>query len=893
MQTPLAPRPLPAALAARGPATALVGPGVPGGRWSYADLADAVTAEATTYDATRRLVLLEADRTAATVVRLLGAWAADQVVLLTGPGTADQLTATYRPGIVLTADGARADREEPVPDLHPDLALLLSTSGSTGSPKLVRLSADNLRANARQIVDALGIRPTDLAATTLPLHYCYGLSVLTSHLLAGAGLLLTEDSVATDCFWAQATEHAITTFPGVPHTFDLLERSGFAERDLPSLRYLTQAGGRMPPEQVRRFAELGQRRGFDLMVMYGQTEATARMAVLPADLALQRPGCVGRAVPGGGFRIAPVDTDETVEPGVGELVFSGPNVMLGYAHGPADLAQGRTVSELATGDLARIGADGLVEITGRRGRFAKVLGLRVDLDRVERLLAARGLVVAAADGGDRLVLGVATGARPVEAAYVVALAADELDLPPTAISVVLRPDLPRRESGKVDTAALVALARSLDGLDQRGGLDGLDQRGGLDGLDQRGAPEDLARIVGEALGREAGPQDSFVSLGGDSLTYVEVGLRLERALGTLPPDWHRTTLAELADRPREERRWGRSVETGVVLRALAIVAIVGTHANLFTLLGGAHILLAVAGFNTARFQLTGAPRRERARRLLTAAARVAVPSAIVIGLVALWTDGLGWRQVALVNSLTSVSWSEPAWHYWFIEVLVQTLAVLALLLAIPALDRAERRWPFWFPLVLGLPFLLMRYDLGDPPGDEVHRAPVVFFLFALGWAASRATSHRERLVVSIAGLVTVPGLFGYGAREVAIILGLLALVWVPHLRLPGPLVRVLGVLASASLWTYLVHWQVYPWFEERSPLLGTVLSLLAGIALWQAADRLWSLAVVGIPAARRWLRSDGPRPQAKGTDGDDPPRARAPRRDDQPAHLAPGTARDR
>lgn len=874
---------LPASLAAHGGATALVGPGVPQDEMSYADLAGAVASEAATYDSSRQLVLLEADRTAGTVIRLLGAWAAGNPVLLTGPdGPGD--AASYGPNIVLTADGSRRATSVSVPELHPDLALLLSTSGSTGSAKLVRLSKENVRANAEQIAESLGIRPTDVAATTLPLHYCFGLSLLTSHLAVGASLLLTEDSVATDCFWDQVAQHRVSTFPGVPHTFDLLERGGFADRDAPSLRYLSQAGGRMAADQVRRIAELGRRRGFDLRVMYGQTEATARMAVLPGDLALEHPECIGRAVPGGAFRLRPVPE---AEPGTGELVFTGPNVMLGYAHERADLAKGRDVQELVTGDLGRMRPDGLIEITGRRGRFAKVLGLRVELDRAERLLAQRGCAVSAVDGVDRLVLGVCTAARPVDPTSLASLAADELGLPTTSITVVAVPELPRLSSGKVDGPALAALAGEQATTPRHQGVV---------------TAAELCRLVGAALGREVRPTDSFVSLGGDSLTYVEVGLRLERALGRLPARWHETPMAQLALAAEQEgepgaqrtrRRPWRTIETNVLLRALAIVAIVGSHADLFTLVGGAHVLLAVAGFNTARFLLTDAPRRARTARMAVAISRVAVPSALVIALVAVWTDGLGWRQAALINSLTSTAWAEPAWHYWFIEALVQILLVVMVLLAVPGLDRAERRWPFWFPMALALVSLLPRYGVVGPDGDQVHRATVVFFLFALGWATYRARRALERLLVSAAVLVTVPGLFWTGEREAAVVLGVLVLIWVPYFRLPDLLARVIGPLASASLWIYLVHWQIYPWFESRSPLTGTILSLVAGVLVWQLYLRVAGIPTAGIRKGRRWLSNDGPIPQAKGIEGGERSESRAQGRHDQPAHLSAGSTGDR
>ena len=815
------PRPpgrLVAHLRAQGGAPALVGGPVPGGGLSYAELAGLVAERAATYAGERRLVLLEGRSTLDGVVDYLGALAADQVVLLAGPTAVDRLAGAYDPDVVVDGAGRRDVRPATRHDLHPDLTLLLSTSGSTGSPKLVRLSAESLLANARAIVAALGIRATDVAATTLPLHYCYGLSVLHSHLLAGAALLLTEDSVVDERFWSDLVAHGVTTFPGVPHTYELLERTGFASREIPSLRYLTQAGGRLRPDRVRALAELGQRKGFDFVVMYGQTEATARMAVLPADLAVTAPEAIGRPVPGGAFSLRPVDGGE---PGTGELVFTGPNVMLGYAESGADLALGRTVTELRTGDLGRQRPDGLWEVTGRLARVAKVLGHRLDLDRVERLLAERGAVVAAADGGDRLLLGVAAGARSVDAGALRALVRDEIGLPGTAVSVVAVPDLPRLPSGKVDYAALVRASETTEEETAR-----------------QATVDAVATLYATALGARVGPDDTFVGLGGDSLSYVEVSLRLEALIGRLPADWPTRTVARLAGAAETDaaRGRGRLVETNVVLRALAIVSIVGTHANLFTLLGGAHLLLAVAGFNMARFQLTDAERTARARHLARSALRVAVPSMLVIGIVSTWTEGLGWRQALLLNGLTSRHWSEPGWSYWFIEAIVYLLVVLAVLAAVPALDRIERAHPFWLPFGLAVAGLVTRYGLVGLPGDNVHRVHVFFWIVAIGWAAARATTRRHRVLLSVLTVLTLPGFFDQPARDAYVAVGLLALVWVPHLRLPGWLARTAAVLAAASLWIYLLHWQVYPHLENSLPWLATLLSLLAGVvAAWLAS----------------------------------------------------------
>ncbi len=830
----LEPIPLVARLAAYGERPAFVGPEVDGAALSYAGLAERVEGVAASLGTARRLVLVRGGNNVECLVAYLGAMAAGHPILLAGDDSADTLVAAYDPDVVHGRDGFTIRHDVSAHDLHPDLALLLTTSGSTGSPKLVRLSTRNLVSNAAAIASYLALRPGDVAATTLPMHYCYGLSVVHSHLYAGAGLMLTSLSVLEPAFWDAFRAHRATSFAGVPYTFELLDQIGFAGIDLPHLRYVTQAGGRLAPDDVRRLVELGQRRGFDFYVMYGQTEATARMAYLPPTLAHAAPSSIGLPIPGGSFTLEPLPdlplTRENGEPTeVGELVFHGPNVMLGYAECPADLARGRTVTALRTGDVARIRSDGLYEVLGRRSRIAKVFGIRIDLDHVERVLATRGVVASAADGGKRLVLAVCDGAAPVDSSAMSELVHREFGLPAAGFALLVLSEIPRLPSGKTDYRAIVAMVGQVSTDPDAGGPGPAATAGAV------------RRLYAELLGRtDAQATDSFVSLGGDSLSYVEVSLRLERLIGHLPPNWHTMPIAALVDAAVERRR-GVVLETNVLLRSLAIVSIVATHANLFVLLGGAHVLLAVVGFNYGRFQVTAAPRTERLHNTLRSVARIAVPSAAVIGAFALWTDGLGWPQALLVNSLASESWTEPAWHYWFIEALVHTLLLVGLLLVVPLMDRVERRWPFWLPFGLALAGLLTRFEVIDPRGgDDIHRSHVLFWLFALGWATAKARTRLHRFALSGLVLATVPGFSDDLARDGYIALGMLALIWVPQVRVPRAAARVSGVLAAASLWIYLVHWQVYPNLEQHLPLLATLLALAGGVVAWQVDVRLRS-----------------------------------------------------
>ena len=816
---------------------------------TYARLAGLVAAARARLGPTRRLVLLPAARDVPSLVAHLACLADGHPVLLADPGDparTDALVARWDPDVVVGGPGAagggtdqpalRERRAGTRHRLHPELAVLLPTSGSTGAPRVARLPASAVQASAEAVVATLGLRPDDRTATTLPSAHAYGLSVLHSHLLVGATLVLTDASVVDPCFARLAERERLTTLAGVPHTFTLLDRAGLADRALPDLRLLTCAGGRLAPDDVVRHARLARQRGRDLVLMYGQTEATGRLAVLPPDLAESHPGSVGLPLPGTTFSLDEVPAAELPEGAgdAGELVVRGPTVMHGYAEGPADLARGRDVGALRTGDLARRTPDGLWEVVGRRGRSVKVAGTRVDLDAVSRgVAAATGEATAVAllpggpDAADRvgvLVEGEAAAVPPALAA-----AREASGLPASALHVVAVPALPRTAAGKPDGAAVLGALRTP----------------AVGEPSTRDEDEDVAALVGRLLGRpDATGADTFVALGGDSLSYVEVSVALEERLGHLPGAWHLTPLAQLgAEAPaasgRRRSRW-RSLETGVVLRALAIVAIVGTHGDLFLLLGGAHVLLAVAGATMARFRLTGAGGGERSRAVLASAARVAVPTAVWAAVGWLVLGRWDWYQVLGLNWLLGPEEFGPTWQLWFVEALLGCLLLTAALLVVPGVDRLERRAPFGLPVALVAVALLTRFevvDLGLGP-DRWHSGHVVVWLFLLGWAVARTSATWHRLLVSALLLATVPGFFGDPRREAVVVAGVLALVWVRTVRLPAVLARPVAVLAAATLYIYLTHWFVYPPFEDSAPLVGVVLSLLVGVAAARVAAPL-------------------------------------------------------
>jgi acyl-CoA synthetase (AMP-forming)/AMP-acid ligase II len=340
-------------------------------------------------------------------------------------------------------------------EIHPDLALLLATSGSAGSPKLVRLSQRNLEANADAIINYLGIDAGERAISTLPIHYSYGLSVINSHLRAGASVVLTNRSLMDPEFWRLVRRHEVTSFSGVPYTYEMLLKLRIERLDMPTMKTMTQAGGKLAADKTKLVAEACAKKGIRFFSMYGQTEATARMSYLPSERAFDKAGSIGLPIPGTSMWIEDEHGNVIEQPGViGELCFRGPNVSLGYATTYADLAVGDVnLGLLRTGDLASIDADGYFQVVGRLGRFLKIFGVRVSLDAVESLLANQGFQAAAFGNDDSLNVCL-YGPNADDPKSIRTQLSANLMINESAISVFRVAELPRLSNGKVDYQTL-------------------------------------------------------------------------------------------------------------------------------------------------------------------------------------------------------------------------------------------------------------------------------------------------------------------------------------------------------------------------------------------------------------------------------------------------------
>ena len=431
----------------------------------------------------RALVFLLCKNDPGTLLGYLGCLRYGAVPLLLdssiSPNLLQELAETYHPGFYYVPGDLPAETRTVLPHaapalelhgslllpsgeaescpLHPELALLLTTSGSTGSPKLVRLSGRNLAANAASIVQYLELGPDERPITTLPMSYSYGMSIVNSHMLAGAPILLTNSSILERDFWDMARREGATSLAGVPYTYQMFRRLGLSTMELPRLRYLTQAGGKLSLELQREFAAWAAETGRRFYVMYGQTEAAPRMGYLPPEWAVEKCGSMGIPIPGGQFRLEDAGGGEITAPDtVGELIYRGENVAMGYAQAAADLVKGdEWKGLLATGDMARRDEDGFYYIVGRKKRFVKLYGNRVNLDEVERLLAARFPDAGFACAGRDDLLCVYTDSRdPVLPEAALCYISGVTQISSRAFHVQAIDSIPKNESGKTLYTAL-------------------------------------------------------------------------------------------------------------------------------------------------------------------------------------------------------------------------------------------------------------------------------------------------------------------------------------------------------------------------------------------------------------------------------------------------------
>lgn len=409
---------------------------------------------------TRSVVVLLCDRSPETVIAYVGALRAGLVPLLVdataAPAVIMRTLEAYRPAYLFSPAGMAPDSfalhanigakaalfaatQAEQAALHPDLTLLIPTSGSTGDPKSVRITARNLQSCTDAICDYLAMAEDRIAVSLLPLHYSYGLSVLHNVMNVRGRIAMTELSVLDRGFLGFCEDQGVTDIAGVPFIFDILRRARLPEGLTRSLVCVTQAGGRLDPLVTKHFLERFAGTHTRYFTMYGQTEAAPRIAYVPPEAAIEKLGSVGVPISCGRVRI---DGE-----GEGELVYSGANVSMGYALGHGDLSRADDFQgTLRTGDLATIDTDGFITITGRLKRFVKLHGTSVNLDHLESVLKSAGIDCIVVGRENRVIV-CYRGSDPGEVSAAISC---NFSFHPSTVALREVDPLPRTAAGKPD-----------------------------------------------------------------------------------------------------------------------------------------------------------------------------------------------------------------------------------------------------------------------------------------------------------------------------------------------------------------------------------------------------------------------------------------------------------
>lgn len=437
---------------------------------ALAEMADAVK----NVLAERELVFVLSSNKAGSLAGFLSLYDNKDVCLLLSShidrGLLDALFTTYHPSYmwmpnemveefgyeaVYTAyDFTLCKTGQKAPEMNPDLSMLMTTSGTTGSPKLVRHKYGNIESNAKNVAEVFDWTPGDRGIIDLPMQYTMGLNVILSHLYAGATVLLMEANLLSPLYWKFIKEQKGTNFTGVPYSYEILSKLRFQRMDLPFLNTMAEGGGKLSDAQFETFAKFAEEKGKRFFATFGTTETSARLAYLPPKDATTHIGSIGTAIPEGKLSLVDENGNEITTPDTeGELRYDGPNVTMGYGTCVEDLLKGdEFCGTYYTGDIAKMDADGYFYIVGRKKRFLKLFGLRVSLDQSEKIIKEAFNIECACTGDDNQMRIYITEDSLKD--DVKKLIAEKTGLIAKSFEVNVISEIPRFESGKINYKVL-------------------------------------------------------------------------------------------------------------------------------------------------------------------------------------------------------------------------------------------------------------------------------------------------------------------------------------------------------------------------------------------------------------------------------------------------------
>ena len=744
-----------------------------------------------------------------------------------------------------------------------DLAYIIFTSGSTGRPKGVQVRHHGLSTFLYAMSREPGLTENDRLLSVTTVSFDIAALELFLPLTVGATLYITsrEDTMDGNTLKRLLKEHEISVFQATPATYQMLLGAGW--KGSRAIKLLC-GGEAFPAELASQLLS----RCNELWNMYGPTETTI-WSTTKKITAIESPMSIGKPILGTQAYILN-DRQVPVPIGVsGELCIAGDGVARGY-HARPDLTAERFVEDpfsddigarmYRTGDLARIADNRDITYLGRLDRQVKIRGFRIELGEIEAAISKLGNVrqcvveVYTPPSGSKRLVAYLVLNDPKEQIDVDRLhdhLATQLPEYMVPTAVVILDALPLTPNNKVDRKALPApTTEHYLGISRREKVS----------KNQSGPPNNaLEQKIIQSWNRRFGRKsvtadDTFVSLGGDSLTYVQITMDLEDILGIIPDDWERMTVRALARQKASATSVFVEVDNTTFIRALAIVAIVILHiAPEYSANGWTSGLFMVTGFLLAKFQFSMVIAEQSPRPIVSSVIRILIPATI---LTAAFQIGL-FGRIYLPELLLYRNFFALPSGYWFIQVLVQCLLFLALLFWFAPVRRfaAERAFDFGI-ILLGFSALLMLTAPFDSIPDQRnwHLPQFRLWQFAIGWCIYFSDTPLRRIIATYALCVFV--VFEYWLVELSVGVGVayavvtgalgLILLHVPRIFLVKPLQHLAYALAGASLFIYLLHLPIalsiaYLGFSVKEmPALHVFGSLAVGYLFWRGWEFLWT-----------------------------------------------------
>jgi acyl-CoA ligase (AMP-forming) (exosortase A-associated) len=757
-----------------------------------------------------------------------------------------------------------------------DMVGILYTSGSTGEPKGVMLSHRNFVARARCVSEYLNLTSHDRLLNLPHYSFGFGLDQLFNGFYAGACSVL-HNYVTPQALMKLIVDEGITGVAGVPTALTALTALDWPLEARESVRYIAAAGGRMSEYATRSLRCLAP--DADIYLMYGQTETLRSTFLAPSEVD-RHPNSMGRAM--AAAKIYVVRADGTLcgpnEPG--ELVQTGDTVALGYWNAPERTAQifrpapvtapGESEPAIGvwSGDIVTADEEGRLYYVGRQDDLIKTSGYRVSPTEIEDVLQASGLVESAAvvgikhsELGQAVIAFVTTrGNLELDRDGLAAYCRQQLPGYMLPYQVIQRDVLPLNTNSKLDRRRLVSeyaeqehgtvpeRPRARPGSPSNDATSLTARALELFGMRRR-ASASVGEIFASVFNlKSIDENQSFSSLGGDSLSYVDVSTGLEDFLGKVPENWENMSIRELEQLQRSDSS-STTVSADVLLRAAAIIGVVALHNRYTSLAGGPSLLFALSGLSFARFGWSSDPAHIR-HSIFGTMMKIVWPTMLLLLMFFVGDGAIHWSTIFFTdNWLESASplWWEGA---WFVQVLFQILLFMGILASIPGVANFGEKNRYAFGLILTVGALVLHYAIAKTVHAPIlgfgHLPQYYLWQFALGWLIFSSKSHLQRaitmliLFASLRGLTMMHGLTGDYTMDFHapywLAIGAALLLWAPPVPLPRVLAAPIVTIAKSTLFIYLFHWPFdvvgYKWLHINGGPLGFAIGMFFGVAVW-------------------------------------------------------------